>query len=78
VEQVCLDFGASTQRPLARLRVAEAEQHLRTGQFPPGSMGPKIEAAIQFIRMTGGAVLITSPESLGAALAGRTGTHIVA
>ena len=77
VDQVCLDFGSPTQRPLARLNLAEAEAHLRTGQFPPGSMGPKIEAAVQFVQATGGEVLITSPESLAAALAGKTGTRVV-
>jgi carbamate kinase len=77
VDQVCLDFGSPTQRPLALLNLAEAEAHLRTGQFPPGSMGPKIEAAVQFVRATGGEVLITSPESLAVALAGKTGTRVV-
>jgi carbamate kinase len=77
VERVCLDFGAPTERPLAHLTLAEAESHLRTGQFPPGSMGPKIEAAIQFVRETRGEVLITSPESLAPAMAGETGTRIV-
>ena len=47
---------------------------LREGQFPPGSMGPKIDAAIRFIEAGGREVLITRAESLADALEGRTGT----
>jgi len=51
---------------------------LREGQFPPGSMGPKIEAAIQFVRKGGREVLITDVEHLREALEGQGGTRIVA
>ncbi len=78
VERVCLDFGTPTEKGLTRLVVGEARAHLQSGQFPPGSMGPKMEAAIRFVEATGGTVLITSPEALGRALAGETGTRIVA
>jgi len=56
----------------------EADKHLRDGQFPAGSMGPKIEAAAQFVRATGGEVLITDVEHLRDALAGKDGTRVVA
>ncbi|HKO00217.1 MAG TPA: carbamate kinase, partial [Thermoanaerobaculia bacterium] len=65
-------------RLLDRMTVAEAEQHLAAGQFPAGSMGPKIEAAIQFVRARGGEVLITDVEHLRDALEGKDGTLITA
>jgi carbamate kinase len=76
VEQVSLDFNTPTQRGLTRLTVAEARGHLAAGQFPAGSMGPKIESALNFVLAGGGEVLITSPEALSRALAGETGTRI--
>ena len=55
----------------------EAEQGLREGQFPEGSMGPKIEAIISFLERGGQRALITNPENISRALAGKTGTWIV-
>jgi len=76
VEFVYVDFGKPGQRPLLTLTGAEAERYLREGHFAPGSMGPKMEAALDFLSQGGQRVLITQPESLAAALQGRTGTHI--
>lgn len=76
VDRVMLDYGKPTARSLDRLTVTEAEAHLRAGQFPAGSMGPKIEAAIEFVRRTGGEALIASLEGAVAALAGEGGTRI--
>ncbi|HEY8133884.1 MAG TPA: carbamate kinase [Thermoanaerobaculia bacterium] len=78
VSRVSLDFGKPTERALDRITLAEAERYLRDGQFPAGSMGPKIEAAVQFVRTSGGEVLITDVEHLRDALEGREGTRIVA
>jgi carbamate kinase len=78
VERVALDFGKPTQRLLDRMTAAEAGKHLAAGQFPPGSMGPKITAALRFIECGGPRALITSLEKLDVALAGRAGTEIVA
>jgi carbamate kinase len=78
VSRVSLDFGKPTERPLDRITLAEADRYLRDGQFPAGSMGPKIEAAVQFVRTSGGEVLITDVEHLRDALEGREGTRIVA
>jgi carbamate kinase len=75
VDRVSKDFGKPTQTPLATMDVATARALLAEGQFPPGSMGPKIDAATRFAE-TGGRVLITRAESLPEALAGRTGTLI--
>jgi carbamate kinase len=77
VPQVSIDFNKPTQRALDRVTVAEAEKHLADGQFPPGSMGPKIEAAIQFVRSNGKGVLITDVEHVRDAIDGKGGTWIV-
>jgi carbamate kinase len=61
VDAVQLDFGTETQRPLTLVDAAEAERHLAAGQFPPGSMGPKVRAAISFVRRGGQRAVITSP-----------------
>ncbi|RYP84466.1 carbamate kinase [Nocardioides guangzhouensis] len=60
VDAVQLDFGKGTQRRLTWLDSAEAERHLAAGQFPAGSMGPKVRAAIQFVRRGGRVAVITS------------------
>jgi len=77
VPKVSLDFNQPTQRFVDRLTLAEAAQHLAAGQFPAGSMGPKIESAMQFVRASGQPVLITDIEVLRDALAGKNGTLIV-
>ena len=76
VECVARDFGKPGQAPIRDLDVAEARALLSEGQFPPGSMGPKIDAAARFIEAGGRQVLITRAESLAEALEGRTGTLI--
>jgi carbamate kinase len=78
VAKVSLDFGKPAERAIDRMTVEEAEKHLREGQFPAGSMGPKIEAAIQFVRGGGSEVVITDVEHLREGLEGRAGTRIVA
>jgi len=77
VEKVAIDFGKPTQQWLDRLTLAEARCHQADGQFAPGSMGPKIQAMIDFVEETGGRGLITNPENLTRALAGETGTVIL-
>ncbi len=76
VEKVAVDFNKPTQRDLDRISVKEAKQHLADNQFPPGSMGPKIKAAVKFIENGGQEVLITSIEKIVAAVEGKTGTII--
>ena len=76
--QVAVEFGKPGQRFLDRMTREEAEAHLADGQFPAGSMGPKITAALEFLRSGGREVLITSPDKLAAALRGETGTRLVA
>lgn len=77
VDQVAVNFGKPDQRALGTIDVEEARQHLADGQFPPGSMGPKVEAALQYLEGGGQEVLITSPDRLTEALDGGTGTRVV-
>ena len=77
VDQVALDFGKPTQRFIGRMTVSEARKYQEQGQFPPGSMGPKIEAAIAFLEQGGQEVIITQPHLLEDAIHGKTGTRIV-
>jgi len=76
VERVSKDFGKPTQKPLAEMDVRTARELLAQGQFPPGSMGPKIDAAARYVEAGGREVIITTAEALGEALEGRTGTRI--
>ncbi|MGB7297174.1 MAG: carbamate kinase [Candidatus Aminicenantales bacterium] len=78
VERVFLDYGTPEERPLDVMTIAQAKEYLDQGQFPRGSMGPKIEAAIEYIQAGGQEVLITSAGHLKAALLRRSGTRIVA
>ena len=77
VPKIALDFGRPTQRWVDRLTATEAAQHLADGQFPAGSMGPKVESALAFIRSGGREVLITSPDALEAEPYETVGTRIV-
>jgi carbamate kinase len=78
IERVYLNFGTPKEQPIDVMTAAEAKEYLVQGQFPPGSMGPKIEAAVDFIQAGGEEVLITSASHLKAALIHRSGTRIVA
>jgi carbamate kinase len=77
VEQVAVHFRQPDQRWLERITVSEAKQYLEEGEFPKGSMGPKVEAAVSFLERGGQEVLITTPAALERAIAGETGTRIV-
>lgn len=76
VSRVCVDFGRPTQRALDVITIDRAQRLLDEGQFPPGSMGPKIRASIDFLKSGGKEVIITSPETFVPALDGRSGTRI--
>ncbi len=77
VEKVALNFNKPDQRFLDQMTLAEAQQYTREGHFAPGSMLPKIEAAVEFVRMGGPQAIITDPPNLARALRGETGTRIV-
>ena len=76
VPQVLVNFGTPRQRPIGSLSVEEIRALDMDGHFPPGSMGPKIHAAIRFVEGGGRLAVITSTELLMEALHGRAGTRI--
>lgn len=78
VEKVSLWFGTPQQKAIDRMTVADARRYVADGHFKPGSMLPKIEAAIAFLEGGGREAIITDPAHIGLALAGTAGTHIVA
>ena len=77
VDRVCANFGRPDEEALDVLPAERARAMLAAEEFPAGSMGPKIEAALSFLAGGGKAVIITSPENLLAAVAGQAGTRIV-
>lgn len=78
VSQVAVNFGKPGQQLLEQVTVSEIKQLLADGHFPPGSMGPKINAAIRFIEGGGERVIIAHLNEAIPALNGDAGTHIVA
>jgi carbamate kinase len=80
VEAVQRDYGTDHAQPIRRMTAAEAETLMRHGQFADGSMRPKVEAAIAFVRGGGGGhrAVIAALGSGLAAIRGETGTTIVA
>jgi carbamate kinase len=77
VPQVYVNFGTRDQRPLGAVTLEEIERLFAAGHFPPGSMGPKVEAVIHFLKQGGRRALITDAESLPHALEGRAGSHFI-
>jgi carbamate kinase len=77
VEKVALNFNKPDQKMLDQMTLAEAQQYMTEGHFAPGSMLPKIEAAVDFMKMGGPMALITDPPNLARALRGETGTRII-
>lgn len=77
VERVFYNFKQPDERPLSILTVEEAQKYLEEGHFPPGSMGPKIQASINFQNWGGELAIITSIDKVREALEGKTGTRIV-
>jgi len=75
-DRVYINYGKPDQKPLEVMGIAQSRELLAQGQFPAGSMGPKIRAAIEFIEAGGSEVLITSASHLKAALINRSGTRI--
>ncbi|WP_421241988.1 carbamate kinase [Aeromonas enteropelogenes] len=78
VEQVAIHFGTPEQRWLESLNLAEATQLLADGHFGAGSMGPKVEAMLSYLKSCpGGVGLITNPPSMGKAVLGQAGTRFL-
>jgi carbamate kinase len=76
VEKVALNYGTPNQKDIEKLSISEAKKYLKEGQFPSGSMGPKIQAVINFMEAEGEKAIITSIEKIRDALEGKAGTHI--
>ena len=77
VDHVYLNFNTPRQQAVAFMTAAEAEQYLKQGHFATGSMGPKVRAAVNFLRHGGRRAIITSAELLAAAVEEKKGTHMV-
>jgi len=77
VPRVAINFGKPNQKELAEVTLDEIKMHHREGHFPPGSMGPKVDAAIRFLEGGGKRAIISHLDHAMAALRGQTGTHIV-
>jgi carbamate kinase len=77
VTGVSIDWGKPQQQLLRKISLAELERHLAEGQFPAGSMGPKVQAILQFHRTTGNRGIICHLENIERAIAGKIGTEVV-
>ncbi len=77
VEKVAINYGKPDQEDLEKLSVSDAKKYLKEGQFPAGSMGPKIQAVINFLEAGGEKAIITSIEKINDALEGKAGTQII-
>lgn len=76
VEKACLNFGKPNQKSLDKITVGELEKYCEEGHFKPGSMLPKCQAIIKFIKNGGKHAIITNPENLAKAVKGEAGTHV--
>lgn len=77
VEKVAVNFNKPEQVLLDQMTLTEARKYIAEGHFAPGSMLPKIEAAVEFVQMGGPLAVITDPPNLARALRGETGTRVV-
>ncbi|MCD6108858.1 MAG: carbamate kinase [Thermoplasmata archaeon] len=77
VEKVYLNYGTKKQQPLDTVKLDEIKKYYTQGHFPPGSMGPKVLAAIRFLENGGKKVIISHIEKAWEALKEKTGTHII-
>ncbi len=77
VDKVSLNYQKPNQIDLETLTISDAKKYMEEGHFPPGTMGPKVEAAMKFIEFGGERAIITSIEKISAALEGNAGTEII-
>ena len=78
VPKVAVNFGQPDQRDLEQITMRELRALHAEGHFPPGSMGPKVDAALRFLEGGGERVIIAHLDEAMAALNGETGTHVLA
>ncbi len=77
IHGAAINWGTPKQKILGKVSQTEMEKHVQAGQFPPGSMGPKVEAIMQFNRVTGNRGIICNLEEIEKAIKGETGTEII-
>ncbi len=77
VEKVALNWGKKNEKPLDKLTVSQVLKYYKSGEFPDGSMGPKVLAAAQFVKESNETAIISSLKKARQALAGKTGTRIL-
>jgi carbamate kinase len=77
VDKVCLDYKKPTERKIDALTLSEAKAHMDAGQFPPGSMGPKVNAMMVYVSRQRGEAIITNYEHLIDAVHGKGGTRVL-
>lgn len=76
VDRVCIHFGKPEQKAIHEMTLKEAQRYMKEGHFAAGSMLPKIEAAVRYLKAGGKRVIITQPHLLELAVVGKAGTHI--
>ncbi|OFW13987.1 MAG: hypothetical protein A3H29_10970 [Acidobacteria bacterium RIFCSPLOWO2_02_FULL_67_21] len=76
VDAIQIDFGTPRARRLDATTAGELRGYAAAGQFPPGTMGPKVEAVLRFLDAGGRAAVVASPDRLVAAIDGRAGTRV--
>ena len=74
--QVYTFYGTERQRPVEHVSLSQMKDYIAEGHFPPGNIGPKVEAAVSFVERGGEKAIITRAENLAAAIEGQQGTHI--
>jgi carbamate kinase len=77
VEGAALNYGQPNQRFLRRITIKDAERYMEERHFPKGSMQPKIQASIEFLKSGGTRAVITSIEAIESAVQGLAGTEII-
>ena len=77
VEGAAINWGKADQKMLRKVPQAEMEKYVQEGQFPAGSMGPKVDSMIQFFKATGNRGVICHLEDIEKAIAGQAGTEII-
>ncbi len=77
IEKVALNFNKPDQRWLDQVTLVDAKRYLSEGHFAKGSMEPKVQAIISYLEGGGNQAIVTTPENIGQALAGETGTHFI-
>lgn len=77
VSNICTGFNTSDEQPIKAITAEELRHLYEEGEFPPGSMGPKVEAVIGFLERGGKRAIVTNPNTLSQALKGKDGTHII-